>query len=107
MEMLGPLALLWAVPGCLGNKRINLYIDNDLAFNALIRCDCIDAFLAAMIRAFWKLAEEIKADIWIGRVGSKVNPAGITTREKKLPFPAKQLVHFKRMLSLLMMTNKW
>ena len=37
MEILAPLALLWASPQLLKNKRVNLHIDNDAASNALIR----------------------------------------------------------------------
>ena len=107
MEMLAPLAILWTAPVILKDKRINLYIDNDAASNTLIRGSCVDAFLSAMVRAFWKLAEEIKADIWIGRVGSNVDPSGLPTRHKKLPFPIRRCVHFRRLFALLLMTNKW
>ena len=75
MEMLVPIALLWAAQSFLRGRRLNLYIDNDTASNALIRGDCADAFLAAMIKAFWELAEKLQIDICTGRVGSAVNPA--------------------------------
>ena len=107
MEMLAPLALLWTAHGLLRHKRINLYIDNDTASNTLIRGDCADAFLAAMIKAFWKLAEKLQLDIWIGRVGSKVNPADLPTRNVKLPFPAKSRIHFRNFLALLREVDKW
>ena len=87
MEMLAPLGAVWTLTSLFADKCINLYIDNDTTANTLIRGECTDAFLSAMIRAFWKLSEEIKADIWIGRVGSKVNPADLPTRHKSFPSP--------------------
>ena len=107
MEMLAPLALLWTAQSFLRHKRINLYIDNDTASNTLIRGDCADAFLAAMIIAFWKLAEELQVDVWIGRVGSPANPADLPTRNKTLPFPIKRSIQFKSLFALLYEVKRW
>ena len=107
MEMLAPLALLWTAQSLVKGRRVNLYIDNDTASNTLIRGDCADAFLAAMIKAFWKLAEKLQVDIWIGRVGSPVNPADLPTRRKTLPFPIQRSIQFKSLFSLLMEVKRW
>ena len=107
MEMLAPLALLWAAQSFLRGLRVNLYIDNDTASNTLIRGDCADPFLSAMIKAFWRLAEKLHIDIWIGRVGSKVNPADLPTRHTKLPFPVKRNIEFKGLFTLLREVNEW
>ena len=101
MEMLSPLAFLWNTPELCQDKRINLYIDNDTASNTLIRGDCLDETLSAMIRQFWKLAEKLGADIWIGRVGSTVNPADLPTRRKRLPFPTQKEIQFKALFALM------
>ena len=107
MELLAPLALLWGFPKLLRGKRINLYVDNDTVSNALIRGDCSEAFLAAMVKTFWKLAEELSLDIWVGRVGSKVNPADLPTRHQKLPFKAKLSTHFTGLFALMCEVKKW
>ena len=107
MEMLAPLALLWTAQSLLRGRRVNLYIDNDTASNTLIKGDCADAFLAAMIKAFWKLAEKLQIDIWIGRVGSPVNPADLPTRRKTLPFPIRNSIQFKNLFSLLLEVKTW
>ena len=60
-----------------------------------------------MIKDFWKLPDELGVDIWIGRVGSKVNPVDLPTREKHLPFPTRRRVHFKNLFALLMVTKQW
>lgn len=107
MEMIAPLALLWSAPSFLRHERLNLYVENDSASNSLIRGDCADPFLAAMVKVFWKLSEKLQLDIWVGRVGSKVNPADLPTRRIKLPFPIKRSVHFTGLFDLLCEVLKW
>ena len=99
--MLAPLAILWTAQSFLRGKRINLYIDNDTASNSMVRGECADPFLAAMIRSFWKLSEKLQIDVWIGRVGSSVNPADLPTRQKTLPFSIKHTIQFKSLFALL------
>ena len=99
--MLAPLAILWTAQSFLRGKRVNLYIGNDTASNTMIRGDCADPFLAAMIKTFWKLAEKLQVDIWISRVGSTVNPADLPTRNKTLPFPIQLNIQFKSLFALL------
>ena len=101
MEMIAPPAFLWTAQSFLRNKRVNLYIDNDTASNTLIRGDCADAFLSAMIKAFWKMAEKRQLDVWISRVGSSVNPADLPARKKTPPSPIKRSIHFKSLFALL------
>ena len=101
MEMLEPLALLWTAQSFIRHKRINLYIDNDASSNTLIRGDCADAFLEAMIKDFWKLAGKLQVDVWIGRAGSPVNPADLPTRNKTIPFPIKRSIQFENLFSSL------
>ena len=52
-------------PELFRRKRINLYIGNNSAPNALIRGDCKGEFLASMVRMFWNLAEDLSLDVWI------------------------------------------
>ena len=101
MEMLAPLALLHTAASKFINKRVNLYIDNDAASNTLIRGDCQDPALAATIGQFWKKAEQLGADIWIGRVPPKANPADSPTRGQELPFPIAGRVQFKSLFRLM------
>ena len=107
MELLAPLAMIWSCPSFLRHSRINLYVDNDTVSNSLIRGDCTDPFIAAMIKVFWMLAENLQLDIWIGRVGSKVNPADLPTRLQKLPFKVKHSIHFRGLFALLCEVLKW
>ena len=106
MEMLAPLAILWTARSFLRGKRVNLYIDNDTTSNSMVRGECADPYLAAMIRSFWKLSEKLQVDVWIGRVGSKVNPADLPTRQKTLPFPVQRTIQFKSLFALLCEVKK-
>ena len=67
----------------------------------MVRGECADPFLAAMIRSFWKLSEKLQVGVWIGRVGSKVNPADLPTRKKTLPFPIQRTIQFESLFALL------
>ena len=100
VEMLGPMDFLRDASRFLRSKRINLYVDNDAASTALIRGDCADAFLSATIKVFRKLVEKLQLDIWVGRVGTSVNPAGLPTRKKNPPFPVESSIPFKSLFSL-------
>ena len=80
MEMLAPLDLLRKAPRKFTDKRVNLYIDNDTASNTLIRGDFQGPVLAATIGAFWQKAEQLRLDVWIGRVATTANPADLPTR---------------------------
>ena len=104
MEMLAPLAVTHSAPTAFEGKRVNIYIDNDAASNALIRGDCSDPVLAAMIRAFWEKAERLSLDVWIGRVGSAANPADRPARRKKLPFKVLKRVQFNSPFHLICTT---
>ena len=76
-------------------------MDNDPATNALIRGDCSNPFLAAMICIFWKLVGKLSLDVWIGRVRPKVNPADLPARGSKLPFETPLTAQFKNLYKLL------
>ena len=80
MEMMAHLALLYTAASRFLNKRVNLYIDNDTAPNTLIRGDSRDPVLASTIAELWKKSEQLRADIWIGRVSSTLNPSELPTR---------------------------
>ena len=83
------------------HKRINIYMDNDPAANALIRGDCSNPFLTSMVCIFRKLVGDLSLDVWIGRVGSQVNPADLPTRGAKIPFDAPLTAQFKNLYKLL------
>ena len=104
MEMLARLALLYAASGICQWKRVNFYIANDTAANTLIRGDCTDPVIAAMIESFWKQADQLSLDARIGRVGSEVNPADPPTRHKKLHFPILRQVQFNSIFKLMCTT---
>ena len=104
MEMPAPLELIVDAPNLLRNKSGNLYIDSDTALNALIMGDCPDEALSDTIRSFWKKAEHLCLDIWIGRVHSKVNPSEISERNKSSPFVVLRGVHFRGIFKLLYTT---
>ena len=111
MEMLAPLALIHIAARKFANKSVNLYIDNVTASNTLTRGDFDDPILAATIAAFWRQAERLGLDVWIGRVGSKVNPADLPARNGELPFLITDRVQFKNLFKLLYTTlsneSKW
>ena len=104
LEMIAPLALIRTASKLLKGKRVNLHIDNYTAANTLIRGDCPDPVLAAMIRTFWYKAEQLSLDIWIGRVGPTVNPADLPARNKKLPLEILRRVQFNSLFWLMCTT---
>ena len=104
MEMLAPLSLLYTDATLFTGQMVNFYIDNDTAASTLIRGDCADPVLAAMIKAFWKQAEHLSMGAWVGRVGSKVNPAGLPARHEKLHSPVLRRVQFNALFKLMCTT---
>ena len=106
MDIPAPMALLYKASHRYLNKRVNLYIDNDAASNTRIRGDSHDPVLDAMIGDYWKKAEQLSADIWIGRVALKVNPADLPTRGKQLSFITLGGVRFKNLFRLLCTTHR-
>ena len=39
-----------------------------------------------MVRVFWMVAGKLPIDVWVGRLGTKVNPDELPARYAKLPF---------------------
>ena len=104
METIAPPAFTNSASQFFQGKRVNFYIDNDTAANALIRGDCSYPILAAMIMAFWGKAERLSLDVWVGRVGSAVNPADLPARHKKLPLAILKRVQFNSLFWLMCTT---
>ena len=69
--------------------RLNLYLDDDASGNALIMSECANPFLDAMEYDFWMIVGELPINIWIGRVGTKVNPDNLPARHAQRPLPVR------------------
>ena len=104
--MLVPLALIHSSPKLFQGKRVNFYIDNDAAANALIRAYCSEPALAAMIRAFEEKDASLSLGVWIGTVGYSVNPADLPTRNKNLAFPILKRVQFNSLFWSMCTTSR-
>ena len=96
-----PIPFMYSAPTLFSHKRANLYMDNDPAANALIRGDCANPFRAAMVRTFWKLVGKYSVDVWIGRVGSEMNPSDLPTMRVKRPFKTPVTAQFKNRYKIL------
>ena len=108
LEMLAPLAFLWANRHKLAGSSINLYIDNNNnVLTSLARGDSGTDLIAATIALFWRIAEAFSIDIWLGRVASKRNPADLPTRGASLTFRVDERVEFSQLSKLLQLTLKW
>ena len=57
-----------------------------------------------MVCIFCKLVEAYSLDVWIGRVGSKMNPADLPARVTLLPFKANRPAQFSNLYKLLLET---
>ena len=101
LEMRAALSFLWPRPSIFKGQRVNLYIDNNTAANSIIRGDCAKPFVASMVCVFWKLVAALSVGVWIGRVGSKVNPADLPPRYTKLPFKSTTEAQFVNIYKLL------
>lgn len=98
--MLARLAFLWSRPSLFRGKRLKLYIDNN-AVVAIIRGGCANPFIAATVCVFWKRVDSSSFDVWIGRVGSEMNPVDLPTMRPRLPFGPTGSVQFPNLYKLL------
>lgn len=80
---------------------VNLYIGNNAEYNSIVRGDGANPFIAAMVCVFWERAEALPLDVWVGRVGSKMNPSALPTRHTKLPFSSTKAVQFTYLYKIL------
>ena len=85
MRILAPLAPLCARTWMFGDKRVNSFIDNNADGNALIKGGCANDFVAATVCLVGELVGLLALYIWIGRVGSEVNPSDPPNGMAKLP----------------------
>ena len=81
-----PDGLLRAPQAIYRGWRVNRYIDNDTAPDALIK-GVSKMNLSHLLYAFiWELVGNLSDDIWIGRDGPKVTPSYLPTRHINMPF---------------------
>ena len=101
LELLALLAFIYMNRFVLRNKSVNIYIDNNNALCALIRGDSNTAVIADMSACFWRLCQSFGIDVWLGRVGSKLNIADHPTREESsLPFKVVKTSDYKNLFKL-------
>ena len=107
MGMLAHLALLWSDPAIVRGIRVILYLDHETSGSAHIRGDFANPFIAATVCVFWRLVGRLSIDIWIGMVGTKVNPSDRPNGNVKLPFPVVNRSQFTRLFALGCETRKF
>ena len=101
LELLALLAFIFMNRFALKNKSVNIYIDNNNALCALIRGDSNTAVIADMAACFWRLCQQFGIDVWLGRVGSKLNIADHPAREESsLPFKVVKTNDYKNLPKL-------
>ena len=107
LELLALLAFIFMNRNRLRNSSINAYLDNNNALCALIRGDSNTAIIADMVAVFWKVLQKYGIDIWLGRVGSKLNIADHPTRtESSLPFEVKTSAPYNELFKLAQIVIK-
>ena len=94
-------------PSCGTWYTVSLYLDNNTAGNALVMGGCVNPFIASEVRVFWILVGKAPIDIWIGRVGTKLNPLDLPTRYVNLPFPVMNRAQFTQLFPLLCETDEF
>ena len=100
LEMLALLAFIFTMRHRLAGKSINIYIDNNNALCSLIRGDANTEIIAHMCATFWRALQVMGIDVWLGRVGSKLNIADLPTRDPPLPFPVGSRTEYKELFKL-------
>ena len=106
-ELLAPVAFLWTWRRGLAGKKVIIFIDNNAALSALIRGDSVSGIAAALVAAFWFIAHEANICIWLARVSSKLNVAGLPTRYRKILSQNKPTLKFKNLFQLLPASLRW
>ena len=79
-ESLAALLGLCSFSGLLRDADVMHFIDSSAAEGSLIKGYSASQTLAAIAGAYWSVASESRASIWIGRVPSKLNVADGPTR---------------------------
>ena len=102
LELSPLLGFVFMNMALLANRTVNIYIDNNNALAALIRGDSNTVIVADMAAVFWRALVALGIDVRLGRVGSKLNIAGIPTRDKpRLPYQALRKEQFEELFTLL------
>lgn len=102
LELLALLGFIYMNRALLANCTVNIYIDNNNALASVIRGDSNTTIIADMVAVFWRALVALGIDVWLGRVGSKLNIADIPTRDKpRLPFKVLQRSQYKELFTLL------
>ena len=107
LDLLALLAFIFMNRNWLRNSSINAYLGNNNALCALIRGDSNAAIVADMVAVFWNVLQKYGIDIWLGRVGSKLNIADHPTRtESPLPFEVKASAPYRELFKLAQIAIK-
>ena len=86
LELLALVAFLEESAVNLAGCSIWFYMDSNNSLSAMTRGDSNTAVIAVLVSRAWELIQRFQIRAWFSRVPSKLNPADLPTRGKKLPF---------------------
>ena len=102
-----PHRLYLYAPFSARKSSINVYMGNNNALSALIRCDSNAAIVADMDATLWRAVRRFGIYVWLGKVSSKHNISDQHTRSKEaMPFLATWQAPYKDLFTMLSMVKR-
>ena len=86
LELLALVAFLEESAACFAGHSIWFYMDSNNSLSAMTRGDSNTAIIAVPVGRAWCLIQRFHIRAWFSMVPSKLNPADLPTRGKRLPF---------------------
>ena len=86
-ELLAALSTVSQLRGELWGRLVILFAGNEAACVALTKGARKDAIASMLISTLWAIAPQSDVAVFTERVPSKVNPAGLPSRDEEISFP--------------------
>ena len=90
LELLAVVAFFEQLAPKLAGQCVWVYVDNNNVLAAITRGDSNTDVAAVLVAKLWNTLQRFSICAWFSRVGSKINPADLPTRGKRLPFRARE-----------------
>ena len=91
----------------LAGKSIWIYMDNNNCLSAMTRGDSNTEAIAILVGRIWGTLQRYHISAWFSRIPSKLNPADLPTRNKRLPFSALKKGSFNSLSFLFRLVKKY
>ena len=106
LELLALAAFVEDFAPHLAGQSIWIYMDNNNCLSAMTRGDSNTEAVAILVGRIWGTLQRYHISAWFSRIPSKLNPADLPTRDKRLPFSAKTKGSFNSLSFLFRLVKK-